>query len=321
LLNYSFNKNIAGFWIDTINTSNNNINVSLKIAERIIEKNDSLYSSSYKVQNVKSVNVFTDFSFNNKNDKIKDSAFYNGINFYAIDKLKYNPKYLANSIIIQPDGIYRDTERDLTRKYLRELQNFRPSINIKYQENEDESLTTNIYLTPLKKYSLGFDTEVTTSNIKPLGILGKFSLFNRNVFKGAEILELSFQGSINTSKDGSDNSKFFNAWELGTSATLRIPRILFPINTTKVIPKRMTPKTNIGVSINLQRNIGLDRKNITGGIDYTWQSSKTTNHKFELLNVQYINNENVENYFNIFIYFYSYATIHIISINFCFTIF
>jgi hypothetical protein len=35
-------------------------------------------------------------------------------------------------------------------------------------------------------------------------------------------------------------------------------------------------------------------------MDYTWQSSKTTSHKFELLNVQYINNRNEENYFNVY---------------------
>ena len=297
---YHFSGNILGFWIDSLTTSHKK-NILLKIPDRIIQVNDSVYSTPYKIQKVKRINVFTDFSYNTKNQKPQDSITYKGYTFYANNTLKYNPKYLANTIIIQQGGIYKDKERDLTRKYLRELQNFRPSIDIKYQENDDESLTANVYLTPLKKHTFGFDTEVNTSNIKPLGILGKFSWLNRNIFKGAEILETSFQGSfLNTSKDVSDNSKFFNAWEIGTSATLKIPRILFPVNTEKVIPKRMTPKTNIGISINLQRNIGLDRQNITGGIDYTWKSSETTNHKFELLNVQYINNLRTENYFTIF---------------------
>ncbi len=298
---YHFGKNIIEYWIDTLSTSSQHKNILLKIPNRIVEKNDSIYSSPFKILKVKKINVFTDFTFGTKNQKPQDSVTYKGYTFYANDKLKYNPKYLANAIIIQKDSIYKDKERDLTRKYLRELQNFRPSIDIKYQEHDDESLTTNIYLTPLKKHTLGFDTEVYSSNIKPLGILGKLSWLNRNIFKGAEILELSFQGSfLNVSKDQSDNSRFFNAWEIGTSVSLKIPRILFPFNTNNIIPKRMTPKTNIGVSVNSQRNIGLDRQNITGGIDYTWQSSKTTSHKFELLNVQYINNQKVEKYFDIF---------------------
>jgi len=297
---YHFRNNLIEFWIDSL-TSSHKKNVSLKIPNRVVEENDSIYSTPFKIIKVKKVNIFTDFSYNTKDQTPTDSINYKGYNFYSKSKLKYNPKYLANAILIQPDSIYKDSERDFTRRYLRELQNFRPSVDIKYIENEDESLTANIFLTPLKKYSLGFDTEFTTSNIKPFGILGKFSLFNRNVFNGAEILELSFQGSfLNTSKDVSDNSKFFNAWEFGAGASLKIPRILFPINTTKIIPKRMTPKTNVLLSLGFQRNIGLDRQNITGGLDYTWQSKTTSNHKFELLNVQYIKNQNTGNYFNIF---------------------
>ena len=242
---------------------------------------------------------FTDFAFNTKDDKQQDSAIYNGINFYALENLKYNPKYLANSIIIQPNSIYKDTEKDLTRKYLRELQNFRPSIDIKYIENEDESLTANVYLTPRKKYSLSFDSDFTTSNINRFGVLGKFSFLNRNVFKGAEILELSFQGSfLNTALNNDDI--FFNAYEVGTGASLKIPRILFPLKTTKLIPKSMSPKTEIGVNLAIQKNIGLDRQNITGSMGYTWQSSIKTNHKFELLNVQYIRNTNKGNYFGVY---------------------
>ena len=297
---YHFSNNLIEYWIDSLSASHNK-KIMLKIPDRIVEKDDSIYSTPFKTLKVKNVNIYTDYYFFLKNKKQTDSATYKGYNFYANDKLKYNPKYLANAIIIQPDSIYRDSERDVTRRYLRELQNFRPSVDIKYLENDDESLTANIYLTPLKKYSLNFDTEFTTSNIKPFGILGKFSLFNRNVFRGAEILELSFQGSfLNTSKDVSDNSKFFNAWEFGSGASLKLPRILFPIRTSKIIPKKMTPKTNIFLSLGFQRNIGLDRNNITGGIDYTWRSKTTTNHKFELLNVQYIKNQNVDNYFNIF---------------------
>ncbi|MCB0484899.1 MAG: BamA/TamA family outer membrane protein [Flavobacteriaceae bacterium] len=297
---YHFSKNITEFWIDSLTTSYQK-NVLLKIPNRVIEEGDSLVSKPFQIQKVKKVNVFTDFSFETRNQKPQDSAYYKGYTFYANDKLKFTPKYLANAIVIQPDSIYKDTERDLTRKYLRELQNFKPSVDIKYEELDAESLAANIYLSPLKKYSFGFDTEITTSNIKPFGVSGKFSLLNRNVFRGAEVLELSFQGSfLNIDGKFTDNPDFFNAYETGVNATLKIPRIVFFGNTSKIIPKRMTPQTNIGIGLSSQRNIGLDRQNLTGGIDYTWRSSKTTNHKLELLNVQYIKNQNPQKYFTIF---------------------
>ena len=299
---YHFGKNIMGFEIDTTYNEAKRHNVELDIPNRLLQQGDSIYTEPFKIQKIKAVNVFTDFSFNTKDQAVVDSASYNNINFYAIDELKYNPKYLANSIIIEPGGVYKDSERDLTRKYLRDLQNFRPSVDIKYEENDDETLTANIFLTPLKKYSLGWDTEFTTSNIKPFGILGKLSFLNRNVFKGAEIFELAFQGSFLNTAIGADgnNDSFFNALEIGSSASLKIPRILFPFNMNKIIPKRMGPKTNISLSLGFQENIGLDRQNITGGIDYTWQSSTKTSHKFELLNIQYINNRNEGRYFDVY---------------------
>lgn len=300
---YDFSNDRMEYWIDTLGLSPYKTSVLLEINDRIVEENDSVYTEPFKIRKVSEINVFTDFSYTDKKDKedYKDHAVYKGYNFYATEKLAYNPKYLANSIIIQPDSIYRANEGQLTRKYLRELQNFKPSLDIVYKEKDDGSLRADINLTPQNKYSFGFDNEYITSNIKPFGILGKLSWLNRNVFRGAEVLELSFQGSfLNVQRSIADSDRFFNAWEIGSSATLKIPRILFPINTNSIIPKRMTPKTNIGLSIALQRNIGLDRQNITGGINYTWQSKKTTDHKFELLNVQYIRNLRTDKYFRIY---------------------
>ncbi|WP_175418975.1 translocation and assembly module lipoprotein TamL [Aureibaculum algae] len=298
---YYFGKNNMEYWIDTLGLSPYRTSVTLEINDRVIEKNDSVYTEPFKIRKVSKVNVYTDFSFVDKNKPILDSVSYKGYNFKSTNKLAYNPKYLANAIIIQKDSIYRDTEQQLTRAYLRDLQNFKPSLDIKYEENEDGSLTSNIYLTPQKKFSFGIDNEYITSNIKPFGILGKVSWSNRNVFRGAEVLEVSFQGSfLNVAAEIADSDRFFNAYEIGSSATLKFPRILFPINTKGIIPKRMTPKTNVELSIALQRNIGLDRQNITGGLNYTWKSSKTTDHKFELLNMQYIKNLRTDKYFTIY---------------------
>ncbi|MCK0130455.1 outer membrane protein assembly factor [Flavobacteriaceae bacterium F08102] len=296
---YNYRRDAIKFWIDSL-TSSSVKNVLLEIPDLQETKGDSTYLTPYTIKKIKKVEIVTDFSFSNKDRSYQDSAVYNNYHFYAYGKLKHNPKYLSNAIVIQPKGVYKDTERDLTRDYLRQLQNFK-SININYQENEDHSLTAKIILTPLKKRSLGFDMDLTTSNVKPFGILGKFSWMDRNMFKGAEILELSFQGSfLNADRDFSDNSRFFNAWELGTSANLTIPRIWFPININRIIPKRMTPKTNFSISLNVQRNIGLDRRNLTGALAYNWKSSKTTDHKFELFNIQYIENLRLDKYFDIF---------------------
>ncbi len=296
---YQFKNNSMDFWTDSIKGDYQK-DVLLKIPDRVVKVGDSVYKKPYKVQNITKVNIYTDFSIKNRNKNFKDSVNYNDYNFYSYDKMKSKPKHLVNSIFITPNSYFKDAERTLTRNYLRNLKTF-ASAEINYTENDDESLTADIYLTPLKKYAIAFDLDATTSNIKPFGILGKTSLIGRNMFKSSEIIELSFQGSfLNVANDASNSSSFFNAWELLTSASIKYPRIIFPLNTSSIIPKHMVPHTDINVSLSFQKNIGLDRQTITGGVNYTWKSSKSTGHRLDIFNLQFIENKNIDNYFIIY---------------------
>ena len=62
----------------------------------------------------------------------------------------------------------------------------------------------------------------------------------------------------------------------------------------------MAPQTIFTLGTSLQKNIGLDKQKFTGIIDYTWQSTTTKTHSFELLNAQFIKNLNIESYFDIY---------------------
>jgi len=288
---FRFNKNAVTFEADTLNV-NFKANVLLVI-------NDSISNVPFKIQKIKSVAIFTDHSFTTKNDPIKDSLYYNGYSFFAHTKIKYNPKLLLNSIFIEPNKIYKDEDRELTRKHIRQLNNFR-SVDIRYTELENNMLAASIYLTPLQKYSLGFNTELTHSNIRQLGISGKLSFLNRNIFKGSEILKFSIQGSFLDSKDAADNDKLLNAWEVGGDISLELPRFFLPFKSEKIVHKSKSPKTFFTLGTSLQKNIGLDKQKFTGIIDYTWESSRTTNHSLEILNTQFIRNLNPNSYFIIY---------------------
>jgi len=101
-------------------------------------------------------------------------------------------------------------------------------------------------------------------------------------------------------QDASTSDNFFNAWEVLASASLNFPRILFPVNTSSLIPKYMAPTTNFDASVSFQKNVGLDRQTTTAGMAYTWKSSKKVGHRIDLFNMQYIKNQNIDNYFNIY---------------------
>ena len=286
---FRFNKNAITFEADS---SNYKSDINLII-------NDSISNVPFKIQKIQKINIYTDYTYNTKDEPIKDSLNYNGYSFLAQKELKYNPKLLLNSIFIEPNTIYKDENRELTRKNLRGLKNFR-SVDIKYTELDNDMLEASIFLTPLKKYSIGFTTELTHSNIRQLGVSGKLSFLNRNIFKGSEILKFSVQGSFLDSKDAADNESLLNAWEVGGDISIELPRFLMPFKLNKVIPKSISPKTTFIIGTSLQKNIGLDKQKFTGIIDYTWESSKTTNHSLEILNSQFIKNLNPDSYFNIY---------------------
>ena len=291
---YHFNENYIDFEIDTL-INNKRASTLLKIdSTRLEEINGKYISKPFKALRVKNITVVTDYAYTKKNNIVKDSATYNNIKFYAFDKIRYNPKYLSQSIFIKLGRVYRDKDQTLTRNHLKSLRNFK-SVSIRYHEleNDDTGLGVTILLTPIEKFAVSFDTELTHSNVRNIGLSGKFSFLNRNTFKGAEIFKLSFSGSyFRTETDP--------GWEIGSDASLTVPRFLVPFGLTKLVPKRMSPKSTFSLGINFQRNIGLDRQTINGGLTYKWKYNSKKTIQLDVFNIQYIRNINANQYYNIY---------------------
>ncbi len=300
---YHFEKEFIKFDADTVNTDHK-VNLNLLIKNRPVSYGDSVVRVPFKIHKINKVNVFTDYSYQNRNKKPKDSTTYNGYSIYGYDEIKFTRKAIANSILITPGKIFKETDRTLTNNQINNLRMFKyPNITYDIDKNDPtgKGLIANIRLTPRKKYSTNVQFDVSTSQIQAFGIGFGGSLLIRNVFGGAEILEISARGSVGSSSDAvSGGERFFNISEVGTDVRLSFPKILFPLKTTKIIPKRMSPTTNLIFGINVQQNIGLDRQNATGIFNYQWKPSKTLTNQIDIVNVQYVRNLNTSNYFNIY---------------------
>ena len=222
-------------------------------------------------------------------------------NLYSFDKLNYRPKALTDAVFISKGKVFRDVDRTNTYRYLSELRTFKYP-DIKYTENDDSTLSTDIFLTPLKKFSLGFSTEVTQSNIQTLGLAINPSLMIRNIFRGAETLQISAIGSIGSSKDAANNSskQFFDINEIGADLKLTIPRFFSPFNTERIVPKYMSPSTRISLSTTSQTNIGLDKQTFNGILSYNWHPTPKVTNRLDIFNVQYIRNLNIDRYFDVY---------------------
>ncbi|NNC44860.1 MAG: BamA/TamA family outer membrane protein [Winogradskyella sp.] len=310
---FHFSQENIRFETDTINTDHK-VKTDLIISNRVIRNEDSTIVVPFKAYKIKDVNIFTDYSYENRTQSITDTINYKGFTLYSIDKLKFRPKALTDAIFISKGKVYSDLDRTRTSRYLNDLQMFRyPSIQ--FVENEqDTTLTANIILEPRKKYGLSFDMDITQSNIQSIGFSFSTGLKIRNVFRGAETLELSAIGAIGSSKDKANpDDAFFDINEYGANARLTIPRLFFPINTERIIPKFMSPSTIINFSTTSQQNIGLDKQTLSSIFSYNWLPSRTVTNTLELFNVQFVKNLNIANYFGV--YTNSFARLNTIAQN------
>lgn len=300
---YKFQETNISYNIDTIKTDHK-ANVEILIENQTIKTGDSLIKVPFKLYKISEVNIFTDTNAGKNKLKIADSITYNDINLYSSDKLAYRPKAITNAIFISKGSVFSDTKRTLTSQALTNLRIFNyPSIE--YVEDERDStgtsLITNIILSPRKKYSWIPSIDFMHSNIQDFGIAGNMTLTWRNVFRGAEILDVSGRGNIGSSKDmANPKGVFFNISEYGADVKLTFPRILFPVKTERIIPRTMFPTTVGTVGISRQRNIGLDKENFSGIVTYNWFPKKTNSSRFDLINIQFVRNLNPQNYFNVY---------------------
>ncbi len=300
---YYFQQSDITYDIDTIGLKDK-VNVKLVVENQNIRQGDSTFSTPFKIYTISEVNIFTDVPTDKSQVYPSDSVKYNGFNLYSYNKLKYKPKAITDAIFITPGNKFADFRTTLTRRYLSNLKVFNsPSIQYKVDERDStgNSMIANIILVPRKKFSFGASLDLTHSNIQDFGISATTSVSIRNVFNGAETFDIALRGNIGSSKDfANPDDKFFNVSEIGVDTKLSFPRILMPFNTEKIIPKNMIPSTNISLGFAKQKNIGLDKENFTGAMTYNWNPRRLINMRWDLFNVQYVNNVNVGNYFNVY---------------------
>ena len=302
---YNFDQEYISFDADTVDTGHK-VNTTLIIKNKRNNEGDSITRTPFKIHKISKVNVFTDYAYSQRNRALTDSARYEGYTLYSFDEMRYKPEAISDAIFIKPGTIYTDTDRTRTYNRINALRVFKYP-DIQYTQDPSDStgtdLVTNIFLSPLPKYSLGFDFDVSQSNIQKFGIGFGGSFLIRNIFGGLENLEFSGRGSIASSTDAAasrDENRFFDITEVGADMKLSLPRIFLPFNTEKIIPKYMSPFSSMSVGFSTQRNIGLDKQTFSGILNYNWTPSKRLSNSLDFLNIQYVRNLNTENYFNVY---------------------
>lgn len=302
---YLFQQNYINFDVDTINKKNN-VGIELKINNYTYREGDSTKTKPFKAYTISEVNIYTDYDANKSKSEKKDTTkvTYNNFNLFSNGKLKYRPKAITNAVFITKGSLFADYKTTLTSRYFSNLKVFNyPTIQYDFdpKDSTENTLIANIYLTPRKKYSFGTSLDLTHSNIQDFGIVATTSMTIRNIFNGAETFDIAARGNIGSSKDlANPSDSFFNVFEYGVDMKISFPRIFMFFNTDKIIPKSMIPSTILSVGYAKQRNIGLDKENFTSALTYNWTPRRNMLARLDLVNIQFVKNINLGNYFKVY---------------------
>ncbi|CAM4403648.1 BamA/TamA family outer membrane protein [Zobellia roscoffensis] len=301
---YNFQESSVSYNIATDTTklaNDQKMNIELNIDNFKKRGDSAVTSSEYKVYKFDKINIYTDFLYDEHNSDQKFIRYGDYTIFYR-NKLRFKPKTLANAVFFEKDSIYKDIDRTRTYRQITNLGVFKYPTITSTPNDSSATLDANIYLAARPKYSLGTSFEVTRSNIQQIGLALSPSLQARNLFGGAENLNLAGRLSIGASNDPSIiDSRFFNIQEFGADLTLDIPRIWLPfISTNTIIPSYTLPRTRISIGTSFQKNIGLDKQAFNTILGYNWVPSDFIKHDVELLNIQFVRNVNPDRFFNVY---------------------
>jgi Omp85 superfamily domain/Surface antigen variable number repeat len=308
---FTFNKEFILFKVDT---GLANYKVALKLSIIALKKpyelnTDSLITINYPKFKINDIVMNTNFTRSKNVALFEDTVIYKGYQFLNYDSTYIKPKILAQSILFEKDQTYSLDKVNRTYRKLSILPIFN-NINIQFvpvsASAENTLLNCFINTSQTKKQSFGFETRGTNRG-GFLGISGTLSYQNKNIFKGAESLEINLLGGgesqpLLTQQDNIDQNTqqiadgfTLNTFEFGPEVVLnfqRIPKFFF-FNPDR-IRKTANPKLVLRTAVNFQQRPDYKRSIVNLSLGIEVQQNKYLKYIFTLaeLSVIKINKSN-----------------------------
>lgn len=159
---------------------------------------------------------------------------------------------LNKAIFINEGNIYNQNKRRITTDRLLDFGIFK-FVNIKTVINsEKRTLDHFLNLTTHKMESITGELELNNRQGNYLGLQGKVTYSNKNIFHGAERLDVSLTGGLET--QFFDKQPFINTSDIKLKTTLTLPDVVIPFVSFRK-NRNFIPKTFMSLSLNQQRRV------------------------------------------------------------------
>ena len=296
---YKFNKDFIVYQADTVRNTFQ-VDLTMKLLPFQLKKED--VPTKHRQYTIRNVNFLTEDNLINPDNYYTgyQSLQHEGLQIFYQDKLYLRPNTLANFNHIRPKELYSEQDVQNTYTSMGRLRALKYT-NIRFDEildNDSAQLDANVLLTKGKNQSLSFEIEGTNS-AGDLGAAASMTFQHRNVFKGSETFTMKVRGAyeaITGLQEGYENDDYK---EYGVEASLNFPEFKFPFLSSD-FKRKIRATSEVGLSFNSQNRPEFTRTLASAKWGYRWVDRKSSQHRFDLLDVNYIyvpwKSENFKNY-------------------------
>ncbi|MES2780490.1 MAG: BamA/TamA family outer membrane protein [Bacteroidota bacterium] len=294
---YSISKEYVDFDVDTASADG-----FVKLGLNITNKDDT---SVHKKYYIKDVSVDIDKSAITPDNTelpttVPDTVTLDSIH-YNMGRYKLNPGILGRNIQFAPNQLYAERRFNRTYSRLSDLSIFR-FINIQthtFETRDSGFVNYNIKLVPAVKYTFTLEPQAITSDqnntitsqSRNYGVAAMAQITNRNIFRNAEILQLSFRSSFEA-QGKKQTGGFINATEQSVTASLIMPRILF-FPRFDHTPGLYSTRSIISTSAIYEVNVDYKRTVFTSGLNYQF-NKRLISYYFAPAEIAFIQSEIID---------------------------
>lgn len=292
---YAFDDSYVRFKVDSA-LGTHQVDLTLYVEDPVRKDTVLVKEKGHQTYTIRNIYVLTDHD-PKRPFASKDTLFYNGIYFVTNGRFKHRPDMLYDKLFFTEGDLYRVRRSELTYQYLSGLRAFR-LINVSFrdiiQPDGKHVLDCFIQLSPALRQSYAIEAQGTNTEGN-LGLSASISYQNRNLFRGAEILEFKLRGGIETqvvSTNVADKPIWdglpFNTLEFSPEISLTIPKFIAPFRTDRLL-RYGNPKSIISVAYNFQQRPDYTRSIFTGRFGYHWSQGLNLQHRLNPLEVNFVN--------------------------------
>ncbi|OCB78778.1 BamA/TamA family outer membrane protein [Flavobacterium crassostreae] len=282
---YYFNAEYLKMEVDST-VAEHRVNLTIKIKPEITD----IAQKQYQINQIM---VYPNYRLNKDTIPDPESALqYKDFTIIG-SKNQFKPRIFDRALYFHKGDLYNRTNHNLSLNRLVNLGTFKFVKNqFKVADTTANFLDVYYYLTPLPKKSIQAVISAKTNSANYTGTELNINWSNRNLFKGAELLNLSAFGGLEVQVSG--QNKGFNVYRLGTEANLIWPRIIAPFPFKSA--SGFVPKTKATLGYEYQNRTQLySLQTLKGSFGYLWKENQRKEHLLNVTEITYASPQNVTN--------------------------